>query len=747
MIRALLVLLVAGCSNSDIRITFAGTGGGVVRSNGRMCTKDCTLPFGALTAEPDRFSQFAGWTGGDCHANGECLPRGESGVTATFDAVAWPVSVTISGEGRVAAGGQEFTSSFVFGVDVGKSVRFDATPGTGWLLARWEAICEPGSTPTSCVITPSGPLQLSVVFEKGVPYTVIVDGSGVVEGPDGLGTCNSTCRDVARTNSRVTLFARAAAGMTLAEWSNECGSRNPCEFTATESVSITARFRPAVTLKALGDGTGVLRGPGVQRCTSFPCDVPWLGQAISFEVAANEDSRFLGFTGCPRASSQTCTIDRYVAEVDISLQRVVLSAEELIGELRSSPKGGLRGGVAHAWLNHQSRIQFGTNFADGDGASLVVMSDGGDRFVADVPADSVVSTASLPDAGSVALFAATASFQLGATQFDGGEQAVVALTGAGAVEWTYRFQDGVVLRNVEVDRETGAVWVTGVLDPGALELTVGSSTIQPYASSPGDPTFPTAFLAAFSAGGQPLWVKVVAAGPAPIVSVVQGPFGPATVTLAEMYGNGSSACSSRVEATPSPAVELHLRDGGCSAELPDVYLDTLAQVSTVAAYEFHAGAALEQDVLLASSTERDLCQVANPPPPLSQRWTLSRHGRVYGGLTHECTVVHCGDVAKFSIRALSHTQTDTIVIGDGECVLDVAPSPGLRRSFTAHWDLAQRKFTSAWQLRVESETLSAMSDGAEVVMWVRVMSPLDLNGRHFAASPANPVVLRLRVRP
>jgi TolB protein len=76
----------------DLRISFAGTGGGRVRSDppAADCTDDCQVGFVpgtqvTLTADPAAASTFAGWSG-DCSGKGPCtvtMDRARS-VTATF---------------------------------------------------------------------------------------------------------------------------------------------------------------------------------------------------------------------------------------------------------------------------------------------------------------------------------------------------------------------------------------------------------------------------------------------------------------------------------------------------------------------------------------------------------------------------------------------------------------------------------------------------------------------------------------
>ena len=94
------VQLTAQAGVHTLTVTDAGSGAGTVQSSPagiEACSSSCSLAFDdgtavTLTASPDSYSTFAGWSGGGCSGTGTCQVTigAETAVTATFNTTAAP---------------------------------------------------------------------------------------------------------------------------------------------------------------------------------------------------------------------------------------------------------------------------------------------------------------------------------------------------------------------------------------------------------------------------------------------------------------------------------------------------------------------------------------------------------------------------------------------------------------------------------------------------------------------------------
>lgn len=733
-----------GCSNPDVDITFAGTGAGAIRSSaGKECTKSCRLPFGSLTATPNRFSAFSGWSGAGCSGTGECLPKTETAVTATFEAVAWPVTVTISGEGTVSTGTETFSATTVVGVEVGQTINLVAAPAAGWLLARWEALCVNGATSNRCELTPKAPIEVVAVFEKGQSFEVVVDGQGTVDGPRSIGNCTTTCEGIERVASLLRLRATPSATSTFAGWSNECGMANPCEVTLRDRFSVTATFRPSVTLRATGDGTGRISGPMLRGCESLPCTVPWDGRPIVFTAVAEEDSRVAGFVGCPRAAGSTCTIDRFVSDVTFGFDRVVTETDQLIGDVSAIGPSGAFGDVDHLWILHSSPVSFRGATSSDAGLSLLQVNGAAERFLVTLPSDALVQSAARPDGGTLLLVSAVSPVGIGALQLSPGSDALVALSGAGAVDWSIVVANAATeLSSIAVSR-TGEVWLSGYVDGAAPPLVLGADTIAPLPIQ--GMNYGTAFVAGVSSSGQILWARPALRGGR--VRVFDGPVGPTSFGYSRLEDFGDNTCGApptRPASSSYLSVAMHQRDGGCTSSIRS---DTAGAFGSTP--EATGAVSLPNDILLLVFAESSLSN-GEPLDLGSEGWLLARYGASYGALNapRQFSKIDCGASEEFRASALGRAEGDEVALtGHGACVLGIAPTPGVRRAFAARWNLQQRGYSRAWQFPVESSTLaSSTASTREAVLWVSVTSPFSLGGKQFTP-PSGGAYYRLRVRP
>lgn len=93
----------SGVTQYMLDVKFPGAGGGTVAipAAGLTCTSDCYTPFNAgtsvtLSAVPDAYSVFSGWSGGGCSGTGNCVVPMNISTTVSANFIILP-SLRISG--------------------------------------------------------------------------------------------------------------------------------------------------------------------------------------------------------------------------------------------------------------------------------------------------------------------------------------------------------------------------------------------------------------------------------------------------------------------------------------------------------------------------------------------------------------------------------------------------------------------------------------------------------------------------
>ncbi|MER2562694.1 MAG: hypothetical protein ABTQ32_18350 [Myxococcaceae bacterium] len=183
-----------------LQVLKAGTGTGTVTSapGGIACGATCNANYDTntpvvLTAAEDPLSTFAGWSGA-CTGTGPCTVTMSSArtVTATFNAVTFPVTVSKSGSGTGAV--TTVPASIICGAmcsaDIvgGTTVTFTATADPGSTFAGWTGACT-GTGPCSVLV--NAPVSVGAVFV--LPNYVFTTSMPVSANMGGLGGADSIC--------------------------------------------------------------------------------------------------------------------------------------------------------------------------------------------------------------------------------------------------------------------------------------------------------------------------------------------------------------------------------------------------------------------------------------------------------------------------------------------------------------------------------------------------------------------------
>jgi hypothetical protein len=158
------------CPEASLSVTKTGTGTGRVTSvpAGIDCGADCTesVPEGTSVTffvQPDSGSVFSGWSGVVCSGTGTCqvVASGAMSVTATFTRQTFPLTVSVTGSGRVTSqpAGIDCGTDCAEGFAAGTSVSLTAVPAAGSVFAGWGGAsdCADGQVsvtgPVSCTAT------------------------------------------------------------------------------------------------------------------------------------------------------------------------------------------------------------------------------------------------------------------------------------------------------------------------------------------------------------------------------------------------------------------------------------------------------------------------------------------------------------------------------------------------------------------------------------------------------------------
>jgi photosystem II stability/assembly factor-like uncharacterized protein len=314
-----------------LTVTEAGTGSGSVTSSpsGITCPSTCSAPFTSgttvvLTAVAGSGSTFAGWSGA-CTGTGTCsvTMSAAKAATATFNAVTFPLTVTLAGTGTGSVSsnpsGITCPSTCSANFTNGTTVVLTAVAGSGSTFAGWSGACSGTGT---CSVTMSAAKAVTATFNTTVTtfaLSVTLAGTGtgsVSSSPSGI-TCPSTCSANFTSGTTVVLTAVAGSGSTFAGWSGACSGTGTCSVTMSAAKAVTATFNTVtfpLTVTLAGTGTGsVSSSPSGISCPST-CSANFAsGTPVTLTATAAAGSTFAGWSGACSGTG-TCSVTMTAAK-------------------------------------------------------------------------------------------------------------------------------------------------------------------------------------------------------------------------------------------------------------------------------------------------------------------------------------------------------------------------------------------------------------------------------------------------
>ena len=164
----------------QIAVSVIGDGSGTVQDGtpNMDCDDHCVewLPVGSqltLTAKPEKWSVFAGWSGNGCSGtNPVCAltVRGDISVTASFAPRMVSLSVHKRGLGIITGGGIKCGRRCAAKLAAGTEIALKAQARPGWKFAGWSGACR-GRKPV-CRLALAKNVVVEAAFSKSKPRTL-----------------------------------------------------------------------------------------------------------------------------------------------------------------------------------------------------------------------------------------------------------------------------------------------------------------------------------------------------------------------------------------------------------------------------------------------------------------------------------------------------------------------------------------------------------------------------------------------
>ncbi|HEY6762096.1 MAG TPA: glycine-rich protein [Baekduia sp.] len=311
-----------------------------------------------LTAHPDPYTTFTGFTGGGCSGSGLTCTlsmTADRAVTATFarTKATNTVALSTSGTGSGLITGDAGFDCGSAGPDVCTlellpsvlATLITATPADNSVFAGWisQDCAMPAESDCLMPISDNRTHFATAVFNlKQRTLHVVAGGNGTVTGTGidcGGGAAHTDCDATVPDGTAVKLTATPAANADLASLSGGgCANASPCTVTLTGDTTVTATFTPkprTLSVVPIGPGTATVSGPGID-CGGGPphtdcSEVVPDGTAVTLTVTVAPNSELAGMVGGGCAASPctvTMTADTTVVALVSLKQRTLTIARD-----------------------------------------------------------------------------------------------------------------------------------------------------------------------------------------------------------------------------------------------------------------------------------------------------------------------------------------------------------------------------------------------------------------------------------
>jgi hypothetical protein len=373
-----------------LTVTKAGTGTGAIISNSNSidCDSTCSYQFSdgtnvTLTATPDIYSKFGGWSGDviDSSSTITVTMSSNKSVTATFNTL-YTLTVTNagSGTGTITSPFSDIScrSTCAYQFASGTSITLTATPDSSFSFGGWSG----DVTSSSSTITFTINSNKNVIATFNTLYTLTVTKSGSGTGtvssyPSGI-SCGIACSYQFIPDTSVTLTATPDSSSTFGGWSGDTNSiSTTTTITMNSNKNVTATFNIllyTLTVTKAGSGTGtVTSNPSGINCDTI-CSYQFTsGTNVTLTATPGSSSVFGGWSGAVIGTNTTTTItmdsDKSVTAIfNSNYTLIITKAGTGTGTVTSNPTG----------INCGSTCIY--QFVDGTNVTLIATPDSSSTF-------------------------------------------------------------------------------------------------------------------------------------------------------------------------------------------------------------------------------------------------------------------------------------------------------------------------------------------------------------------------------
>ena len=241
-------------------------------------------------------------------------------VSATFSVLpTYALTVSKTGTGTVTSTplgincGAVCRASFFSGT----SVVLTATGGTGYQFAGWTGC--PSADAGTCTVTMTAASTVRAAFTPLPRYllTLTKTGTGTVTSePAGI-NCGANCRASYVSGTAVLLTAQAGTGYQFAGWTGMTGvcpspTSSNCtvvQLLGATTVGATFTALPKYTLTVTRNGAGTVKSTPAGINCGTACRASFFsGTNVVLTATAGTGYQFSGWTDCPRANGNACTV-------------------------------------------------------------------------------------------------------------------------------------------------------------------------------------------------------------------------------------------------------------------------------------------------------------------------------------------------------------------------------------------------------------------------------------------------------
>jgi hypothetical protein len=310
-------------------VQHAGSGSGTVASSPSGITTPllplAVFPHGApvtLTATPDPYSTFGGWSGA-CYGAGTCVVsmNGLTTVIATFLRPEYTLNVSRTGNGTIfsSTGGLYCGARCSDNFPGGTTVTLNSVPDSGY-TAIWSGDCS--GAISACSVNMDSNRTIGTSFGYLLSTSLSGTGAGIIVSAPAVIKCPAgNCSSVLSPGTLVTFTAIPDPYSTFTGWT---GCDSPagynCNFTMNQAKSITADFNHQYfTISVYPGGSNGASGSltlvsspvtELKSCSAFSiCSYSYLrSSTISIAAIPDSGSTFVGWTNCPSPVANVCTL-------------------------------------------------------------------------------------------------------------------------------------------------------------------------------------------------------------------------------------------------------------------------------------------------------------------------------------------------------------------------------------------------------------------------------------------------------